>query len=344
MVASSETFAGNLDDVRAFCAVVELGSITQAAAFLRETKGSVSRRVARLEAVLRVTLLARTPRAVSPTAEGLAFQATALESLALLDEALQTARGARTVPRGHLRVTASIDFGVEVLPDLVASFRARHPEITIELLITDSRLDLAASRVDLALRLGGEHADSGYTAPVLADLTIGLYAAPAYLARRPGPVDLAGLAAHDGVFARERLGAGQILVSDAAGREERISLRPAVRATDFATVLRLTLAGAGIGHIPSLVAAKSLAGGDLVRILPDWASRGGTLRAVTLAGRELPARVRLFREHVRAELGRRGPRVDNSLSGPRAGATYDGNPADPDTWGREGPRGNSGAG
>ena len=257
MVAHLETFAGNLDDVRAFCAVVDLGSMTQAGAFLRETKGSVSRRVARLETVLKVTLLARTPRAVSPTAEGLAFHARALESLALLDEALQTARGARTLPRGHLRVTASIDFGVEVLPDLVASFRARHPQITLELLITDSRLDLAANRVDLALRLGGgDHPDSGYTAPILADLTIGLYAAPAYLAQRPGPVDIAELATHDVVLARERLGATQILVSDVEGREAGITLRPAVRATDFATVLRLTLAGAGIGHIPSLVAAK----------------------------------------------------------------------------------------
>ncbi|MCJ2034957.1 LysR substrate-binding domain-containing protein [Methylobacterium sp. J-068] len=304
MVAISETFAGNLDDVRAFCAVVDLGSMTQAAAFLRETKGSVSRRVARLESVLRVTLLARTSRALSPTAEGLAFHARAMESLALLDEALQTARGARTVPSGHLRVTASIDFGIEVLPDLVARFRARHPEISLELLITDSRLDLAANRVDLALRLGGDHPDSGYTAPILADLTIGLYAAPAYLRDRPAPVELAHLSAHDVVFSRERLGAAQILVSDGEGREERIALRPAVRATDFATVLRLTVAGAGIGHIPSLVAARSLARGDLVRVLPDWASRGGTLRAVTLAGRELPARVRLFREHIRAELGR----------------------------------------
>ena len=251
-----------------------------------------------------MTLLARTSRAVSPTADGLAFHARAQESLALLDEALETARGARTEPRGHLRVTASIDFGVEVLPDLVASFRARYPQITIELLITDNRLDLAANRVDLALRLGGAHPDSGYMAPILAELTIGLYAAPAYLARKPAPADLAGLCDHDVVFSRERVGASQIAVSDRLGREALIDVRPVVRATDFATVLRLTLAGVGIGHIPSLVAAKALGAGTLVPVMPDWASRGGTLRAVSLAGRELPARVRLFREHVRAEVAR----------------------------------------
>ena len=302
MVARTETFGGSLDDVRAFCAVVDLGSVTQAAVVLCETKGSVSRRVSRLEAALGATLLARTPRAVSPTGEGLAFHAKAQESLALLDEAQQTARGAGTLPRGHLRVTTSIDFGVEVMPDLVAGFRALYPEITIELLITDSRLDLAANRVDLALRLGGEHPDSGYMAPVLAALTVGLYAAPAYLDRRSMPKSIAALSRHDMVLSRERFGAGVIVLSDGGGREERVGVRPAVRATDFATVLRLTLAGVGIGHIPSLVAAKALASGDLVRVLPDWASRGGTLRAVSLTGRALPARVRLFREHVRAAL------------------------------------------
>lgn len=65
---------------------------------------------------------------------------------------------------------------------------------------------------------------------------------------------------------------------------------------------RLTLVGAGIGHIPSLVAARAVAAGQLVRVLAPWASRGAVLRAVTLAGRDLPARVQVFREHVRGAL------------------------------------------
>ncbi|GJD49663.1 HTH-type transcriptional regulator DmlR [Methylobacterium crusticola] len=303
MVARSETFRGGLGDVRAFCAVVDLGTVTQAAEALGETKGSVSRRISRLEAELGVTLLARTPRAVSPTVEGLAFHAKAQESLALLDEALETARDARTLPHGHLRVTTSIDFGTEVIPDLVAAFRVLYPQITIDLLITDTRLDLAANRIDLALRLGaGAAQDSGYRAPVLARLAIGFYAAPAYLAARAAPADLDGLADHDLILSRERLGAAPLHVTDREGRDRPLALRPAIRATDYATVLRLTLAGGGIGHIPSLVAARSLRAGALVRVLPDWASRGGVLRAVSLAGREPPARVRLFREHVRGAL------------------------------------------
>src|SRR6478735_1918623 len=247
MVARTETFRGGLDDVRAFCAVVDLGTVTAAAASLRETKGSVSRRISRLEAALGATLMARHPRAVSPTAEGLAFYAKAQASLTLLDEAAETARDARTVPAGHLRITTSIDFGIEVMPEIVASFREAYPQITVEMLNTDARLDLAANRIDLALRLGGAE-ETGYRALVLATLAVGLYAAPAYLLRRPAPSDLADLQDHDLILARERFGTAGLPLTDGQGRTESLVLSPAIRVSDFATAHRLTLAGAGIGH------------------------------------------------------------------------------------------------
>ena len=297
MVAKTETFRGGLDDVRAFCTVVDLGTVTAAAASLRETKGSVSRRISRLERALGVRLMARTSRAVSPTAEGLAFYAKVQESLTLLDEAAETARDARTVPAGHLRITTSIDFGIEVMPEIIASFREAYPQITVEMLNTDARLDLAANRIDLALRLGSAE-ETGYRAVVLATLTAALYAAPAYLLRRPAPADLAALHDHDLILARERFGAAALALTDGQGRTEPLSVNPAIRVSDFATALRLTLAGAGIGHLPSLVAARAVAAGQLQRVLAPWATRGAALRAVTLAGRELPARVRVFREHV----------------------------------------------
>ncbi len=304
MVARSETFRGGLDDVRAFCTVVDLGTVTAAAASLRETKGSVSRRISRLERALGVRLMARTSRAVSPTAEGLTFYAKAQESLTLLDEAAETARDARTVPAGHLRITTSIDFGIEVMPEIIASFRDAYPQITVEMLNTDARLDLVANRIDLALRLGSAE-ETGYHAAVLATLAAALYAAPAYLMRRPAPADLAALHDHDLILARERFGAAALALSDGRGRTEPLSVSPAIRVSDFATAHRLTLAGAGIGHLPTLVAARAVAAGQLRRVLAPWASRGAALRAVTLAGRELPARVRVFRAHVSDALAAR---------------------------------------
>ncbi len=175
--------------------------------------------------------MARHPRAVSPTAEGLAFYAKVQESLALLDEAAETARDARTVPAGHLRVTTSVDFGIELMPGIVASFRRAYPQITVDMINTDARLDLAANRIDLALRLGDVE-ETGYRAALILRLWVGLYAAPDYLARRPAPTSLAALAEHD-LISRAR-GPGRWASCSAtarAGRNRWRSALPSGRAT-----------------------------------------------------------------------------------------------------------------
>lgn len=303
MVDTAETLDGSLEDLRAFCAVVEFGTVSAAARLLGETKGGVSRRLSRLERRLGVALLARTPRAVSPTGEGAAFYAKAREGLSLLDDAAEAARRSRSVPRGHLRVTAPMDIGIDVLPALVVSFRRAHPQITVELLLTDAPLDLASNRVDLALRATpGDLPDMGYRAAAVAAFRIGLYAAPAYLAARGRPEAPSDLSGHDLVTAREAVGAAQMVLADRRGRTERVVARPAIRTTDYASIRRIAVAGGGIAPIPDLVAAASVASGALERVLPDWSSGEARLHAISLGGREPPARVRVFREFVRAKL------------------------------------------
>lgn len=304
MVDDSETIGGAVEDVRAFCAVAELGTVSAAARQLGETKGSVSRRLSRLEQRLGVTLLARTPRAVSPTEEGMAFHARASEALTWLDDAVGHARQSQEVPRGHLRVTAPIDLGMDVLPEVVVRFRTLHPQIAVELLITDSPLDLAANRIDLALRASvGDLPDMGYRASTVAQFRIGLYAAPAYLAVHDGgPNTPAALAGHDVVVSREFAGAAKLLLTERRGRSEEVVARPVIRTSDYASVLRLTIAGGGIGPIPDLVAAASVASGALSPVLPAWSISKGTLYAISLGGRDAPARVRVFRDLVRKEL------------------------------------------
>lgn len=307
MVDEPETdeaqLGGSLADVRAYCAVVDFGTISAAARHLQETKGGVSRRVARLERRLGVTLLARTSRAVSPTEEGGAFYAKAREALALLDDALEGARQARALPAGRLRVTAPVDFGVDVLPELVVRFRELHPQITVDLLLTDAPLDLAAHRVDLALRaMPGDLPDMGYRAVALADFDISLWAAPAYLAAHPAPGVPDDLAAHALLDARDMSGGGQLTLRERRGREVQVGARPHVRSSDYASLHRLALAGGGIAPLPDIVAARSAVAGALRRVLPGWSAGSARLHAVSLAGRPAPARVRVFREFVREEL------------------------------------------
>lgn len=304
MVDELETIGGALEDIRAFCAVAEFGTVSAAARQLGETKGSISRRLSRLEHRLGVTLLARAPRAVSPTEEGNAFYIKAREALAWLDDAAEGARQSQDVPQGHLRVTAPVDIGIELMPPIVAKFRALHPQITVELLVTDTPLDLAANRIDLALRAqDGNLPDMVYRASLVAPLRVGLYAAPDYLEANGWSGDTpAALAEQHFVISREFTGAAQLVLTDRRGRTQEVVIRPSIRTGDYASVLRLAIAGAGIGPVPDLVAAAHVASGSLAPVLADWSLSEGQLYAISLSGQHAPARVRVFREFVRTEL------------------------------------------
>ncbi|MEH6567108.1 MAG: LysR family transcriptional regulator [Halopseudomonas sp.] len=303
MVDESETLGGALEDLQAFCAVIEFGSISAAARQLAETKGGISRRISRLEARLGAALLARTPRAVSATEEGTAFYLKARDALSLLSEAANDARQSGSVPRGHLRITAPMDMGMEILPPVLVRFRAMHPQISVELLLTDSTLDLAANRIDLALRATpGNLPSMNYRASTLSAFALRLYAAPSYLVADGTPQNPPQLPLHSLVGCRELSATNSLQLTDSRGRNSELLVNPSVRTSDYASTHRLLLAGAGIGALPDLVAAGSLASGLLQPVLPDWHINRGTLYAISLGGAEAPARVRVFRDYLRGEL------------------------------------------
>lgn len=303
-VAFSETIGGSIEDVRAFCAVFELGSVSAAARQLDTTKGGLSRRVSRLEERLGVKLLARTPRAVSPTEEGAAYYAKARDALALLAEAADGARKSQSVPSGHLRVTAPPDFGVDLLPPLIVGFRAQHPQVTVELIVSGATLDLASQRIDLALRATTtDLPDSNYRASTLVEFTIGLYASANYLKTGKPPLKPSDLTHHSLVAMGQSRGAERISLTNSRGRTETIVTRPVIRSADFASLRRLLESGAGIGSLPDIVATNGLREGQLQRVLPDWIVARAKLHAISLAGFEAPARVSAFRDFMRKELG-----------------------------------------
>jgi len=303
MVDESETLGGALEDLQAFCAVIEFGSISAAARQLQETKGTVSRRISRLEARLGAALLARSSRAVSATEEGTAFYLKTRDALSLLAEATNDARQSGSVPRGNLRITAPMDLGIDVLPPMLVHFRELHPQISIELLLTDSPLDLAANRIDLALRATpGNLPNMNYRASVLSSFSIKLYAGHWYLRQTAAPDTPQQLAEHAVITCRELVGTTTLQLTDQRGRTTEMLLQPSMRTSDYASAQRLLLSGAGIGPLPDLVAARSIASGALQAVLPDLYVSRGSLYAISLGGAEAPARVRVFREFLRNEL------------------------------------------
>ncbi len=299
-----ETVGGALEDIQAFCAVVELGSISAAARDVGETKGGVSRRISRLEGRLGARLLSRTPRAVTATEEGLNFYQKAREALALLKDATEAARESRSVPSGHLRLTAPHDLGQEVLPELIVAFRRQQPQITVELILTDSVLDLAAHRIDIALRAtAGALPDSDYRASSLGSFHIALYAAPSYLAEKPALLSPDELDTHELVtLGKYSPGVVDIRLQSVRGVQKHVVCRPLVMASDYACIHNIIKAGGGVGAIPEIVAAASVKSRELVRVLPEWTLARAQLHALSVAGRDAPARVRVFREFAREYL------------------------------------------
>lgn len=301
-VYKSETLRGSLDDLAAFCAVVELGSLSAAARHLTETKGSISRRITRLEQRLNATLLARNPRAVNATEEGLAFYAKARDALQLLNDAAQTARHARSEASGLVRITTPRDLGLDWLPAHIVRFRQHYPRIQIEILLDDATLDLAANRIDLALRAtSGELPDMNYKASRVMDFDLGVYASPNYLETREQPCAPNDLATWDWIVARSSAGGVKLTFDSNKGQRCEMVCQPVIRCNDYAGAHRILLAGGGVGVLPSLIAQRSVADGRLIRLLPDWSLGRAALFAISVAGAQAPARVRLLRDFLRAE-------------------------------------------
>jgi DNA-binding transcriptional LysR family regulator len=303
MVVETETFGGSLRDIRAFCAVLDFGSISEAARQLGESKGSISRRITRLENLLGVRLLARTSRAVTATEEGVAFHARAQVGVSLLDEAAVSARGEREISRGNLRITCALDLSTELLPPLIARFLTLYPQITPELIVTDTAIDLVAHRIDLALRMGiGSLPDQAYSGFELASSAFRLFAAPAWIDANVDPVEPQDMTDRTLVtLARPMPDAGLPLING-LGEKASIHARVAGRASDFATLIRMAEAGIGAAYLPSIMVERAVKAGSLVALLPAWHYPGITLHALTLPGREVPARVRLFRQFLKDEL------------------------------------------
>ncbi|WP_257451896.1 LysR family transcriptional regulator [Archangium lipolyticum] len=289
-VSIPATAPDDLRDLRAFCLVVDHGSLTAAAKQLGETKGSVSRRLSRLESALGVSLVRRSPRLVRPTEDGVLYRQRVGRALELLEEATDALKEAQGHPRGRLRVTAPPDFANTVLAPVLARFCEAHRDISLELLLTDRELDFDAHQLDVALRVASSLRDSSLVALRLLDVEVGFVASPAYLEREGHPRRLAELSTH------------RVLVMRRDGGPSSVRLVPGVVAQDGAFLRTLALAGAGIAILPMALVEPELAEGRLIRLLPEQDSPPRfSLFLLHPAAPLVPARVRAFRDFMARE-------------------------------------------
>lgn len=257
--------------LRAFSCVVEHHSFARAAQELRMTPSSVSRLVKALELELGTQLLNRSTRAMSLTAAGQALYAECASAFAQIGSAYAVAGQQQAQPRGLLRLSVPVSFGrTHVLPHL-ADFLRLHPDLELDLLMTDRYVDLVAEGVTLAIRIGRLD-DSSLVARKLMDNRRLLVAAPRYLEQHGTPAGVAELAQHQCLnLAVNRDGELWRL----SGPDGERSLRPQgrIRADNGDAIRQFAIDGLGIAFLSSATVAAALDSGGLVRVLPEWSGR-----------------------------------------------------------------------
>jgi DNA-binding transcriptional LysR family regulator len=256
-------------EAETFLTAVQAGGFSAAAKLLGVTPAVVGRRISTLEQRYGVRLIERTTRAQRLTPSGEAFAAKAaalLDAARELDEDMLAAPGKL---EGRVRLTAPTTLSVTRLAPAVALFQLAHPDVTVEMVITDRRVDLVAEGFDFALRVGDNLQNSGLLARKVGTYSLALVATRSYLDQHGRPQKPSDLQAHRCIINlnispreswRLRQGAKDVVVHVRGGLQ-----------IDFAQALRTAaLQGAGIAYLPQDLVTEDLATGHLERVMPDW--------------------------------------------------------------------------
>jgi DNA-binding transcriptional LysR family regulator len=278
-------------DIEVFVRVADAGSFTQAAAALGISKSHASRVVSELEDRLGARLLQRTTRKVGLTEVGAVFRDRCRRILEELHDAETAVAEQQTTPRGLLRVTLPIRFGVEYIAPAAADFAAAHEELAVELVHEDRRVDLVEEGYDLAIRIGAL-SESTLVARKLGPTYGMLCASPQYLARRGVPARPEDLRRHDCMLYTFQAGARVWTLRGPRG-EPSVPVAGRFSSNNGESLQAAARSHLGIAFLPDFFVAEDLRAGRLVRVLPEW-GRESAVWALYPHSRHLSAKVRQF--------------------------------------------------
>ena len=281
-----------LSHLDTFVKVVQTGSFTRAAEQLHTQKAHVSRVVSQLEAELGVRLLERTTRSLSLTEIGREFFERAVGILGAADDARRAVQQAQGEPRGTLRLSCGVEFGMLAVNRWVRDYLLRHPDVNVDLEMTGRVVDLVHEGFDLAVRVG-PLADSTLAARKLGELRYGLFAAPGYLRRHPPPRQPGDLAQHALIrFSGSRL---RLVWTFTRGADtQRVEPVARLNANNSFAVRDAAVDALGIAQLPLLLAQPEVDAGRLVPVLADWQLPSAPVHAVFASARYLTPKVRAF--------------------------------------------------
>lgn len=296
-----------------YARVVETGSFAEAARRIGVSRSVVSKAVAKLEKSLGARLLHRTTRHLSLTDIGTAVAAHCARMLEEADQVEQVVGSLNAEPRGVLRVSASVAFGTLHVAPALADFLAAHPELTMELTITDRLVDLAEEGYDMAIRVTGEPPLS-LVARKLAPVRRKLCGTSEYFRRRGMPLTPADLVSHNCLDYTRSGEQGQWRFTGPQG-EISVPVTGPLHVDDDEALSQAVLGGLGLGLLPTFIIGKDLQAGRLQAVLSEYIPVERHVYAMYLPTRHLPSKVRAFIDFLIARIGPE-PYWDRANGGP----------------------------
>nr|WP_315399550.1 LysR family transcriptional regulator [uncultured Duganella sp.] len=293
-------------ELNAFCLVARNGGFSAAARQLGVATSSVTRLVDALEQRLGAPLLNRSTRSVTLTDSGRAYVAHATQILAALDEADDAAAGRGAEPRGVLRIAAPVTLAVRHIAPLLPEFARRHPQVALDLRLSDNYVNLVDEAVDVAIRIGSAQQQPNLIARELAGHRRHICASPAYLARHGAPLEPADLARHNCLqFSYGANRHSWRLRRD--GRQVEVDVDGGLSVNNADILRQAALGGMGLALLADWLVRDDLAAGTLVPVLADYDANPGdmdvVIHAVYPASRRGAAKIRLFTDMLAACLG-----------------------------------------
>ncbi len=294
-----------------FVAVVECGSFSLAAEKLGVTKSAISKRITQLEDELGTRLLNRTTRKLSLTEAGKRYYDHVSQVLSIAQQGMDAVTELQGEPKGKLKITAPMSFGVLYIAPIIAEFLEHFPKITIDLQLEDQMVDLIEGEFDLAIRIGNLPI-SNLVAKRLANCKSILCASTSYIERNGTPQKPADLIDHNCLVYSYFRG-GSEWTFEYQRNEFKVIPKGNFVVNNSEAIRRALIEGLGIGQLPTFLVSKDILSGKLTSIMTSYTLPEHAVYAVFPERKHLPHKVRAFMEFVADKLGRDNPVWDQGL-------------------------------
>lgn len=289
-----------LDAMQVFLRVAELGSFSAVAQQMNLARSIVTRQIAALEAHLGVKLMVRTTRRLALTSAGTAYLEKCRVILNLVDAAETGVAEERLAPRGNIRISLPLSFGLRRLAPLLLEFSQLYPEVGLEMDYADRRVKLIEEGMDLAIRIT-RRLDAGDVARKIGSGRMLALAAPDYLARHGRPQHPRELVHHQclGYTGAAGSAAWPFMVD---GQLENFAVRSRLQANNGDVLTQAAAQGLGITCQPDFIAADFIAAGRIEEILVDYPIPALGIYAMLPSNRHIPQRVRVLMDFLAEKL------------------------------------------